>query len=71
MNDINELNCGIDVGDTRISSFLYADDIVLLTENAEDMQRMLNVLHVWCGKWRLVVNESKTKVVHFRNRTKS
>ena len=71
VNDINELNCGIDVGDTRISSFLYADDIVLLTENAEDMQRMLNVLHVWCGKWRLVVNESKTKVVHFCNRTKS
>ncbi|MCG8045103.1 MAG: reverse transcriptase family protein, partial [Candidatus Thiodiazotropha endolucinida] len=69
-DDINELNCGIDVGDTHISSFLYADDIVLLAECAEDMQRMLNILHLWCRRWRLAVNESKTKVVHFRNRNK-
>ena len=26
------------------------------------MQSMLNVLHTWRGKWRLVVNEAKTKI---------
>ena len=71
VDDINQLNCGIDAGDTHISLFLYADDIVLLSENAEDIQRMLNVLHLWCNKWRLAVNEAKTKVVHFRNKSKS
>ena len=34
------------------------------------MQKMLNVLHVWCSKWRLAVNESKTKVLLFRNKTR-
>ena len=34
VDDINQLNCGIDAGDTHISLFLYADDIVLLAENA-------------------------------------
>ena len=31
---------------------------------------MLNVLHVWYSKWRLAVNEAKTKILHFRNKTK-
>ena len=71
VEDINQLNCGIDVGDIHVSLFLYADDIVLISENAEDMQSMLNVLHVWCGRWRLAVNEAKTKIIHFRTKSKS
>ena len=31
---------------------------------------MLNVLHHWCDKWRLAVNEAKTKIMHFRNKSK-
>ena len=38
VEDTNQLNCGTDVGDTHISLFLYVDDIVLLSESAEDMQ---------------------------------
>ena len=34
---INQLNCGIGVDDTHLSLFLYADDIVLLSDSAEDM----------------------------------
>ena len=67
---INHLNCGIHVGGTQISLFLYADDIVLLSESEEGLQSMLNVLHVWCSMWRLDVNEAKTKILHFRNKTK-
>ena len=48
----------------------YADDIVLISESADDLQNMLNVLNTWCNKWRLAVNETKTKVVHFRNENK-
>ena len=65
------MNYGIDVGDTHISLFLYADDIVLLSESADDMQSMLNVLHIWCGRWQLAVNEAKTKIIHFRTKSKS
>ena len=38
VDEINQLHCGIDVDDTHISLFLYADDIVLLSESAENMQ---------------------------------
>ena len=66
--DIKNLNCGLTIDNINISIFLYADDIVLISENANGLQSMLNVLNDWCCKWRITVNENKTKVLHFRNR---
>jgi hypothetical protein len=63
---INELNCGIQIDDRNVSILLYADDIVLLASSEDKLQRMLNKVHDWCTKWRLSINQSKTKVVHFR-----
>ena len=39
---------------------------MLLAENEENMQTMLNYVFNWCKRWRLVVNDSKSKVMHFR-----
>ena len=33
-----------------MSSLLFADDTVLLAENAEDMKRSLQCLQSWCEK---------------------
>ena len=55
--ECNALHCGI-------KFLLYADDVVLISESADDLQNMLNTLNNWCNKWRLAVNESKTKIVH-------
>ena len=49
-----------------ISHLLYADDVVLLAEKEEDLQKMLHALYEWCSEWGLVVNTSKSAVVHFR-----
>ena len=56
---------------TTISSLLYADDIVVISETEEDLQLLLNIVNQWCLKWRLSVNLLKTNVMHVRNtRTK-
>ena len=44
----------------------YADDILLFAENAEDLQRSIDVLSMYCDRWKLTVNCKKTKVVIFR-----
>ena len=44
----------------------YADDIVLLTSNENDMQFLISIVEVWCSKWRLEVNLTKTNVMHVR-----
>ena len=46
---------------------MCADDIVIMAENECNLQTMLNCIYQLCGKWRLVVNEDKTKIMHFRS----
>ena len=63
---INELHKGISIGDRDVSCLLYADDIVLLTETPVDLQVQLDAVNNWCRKWRLKINVTKTKIMHFR-----
>ena len=79
LNDFNESMKGIFQGlkklddDTqkeletfmRLYVLLYADDIIILAENAEDLQVALNGLSEYCKKWCLKVNTAKTKIIVF------
>ena len=64
---LKDLNCGVDINGIIVSILLYADDIVLLAESEADLQRMLTHLYSWCKKWKMKVNNGKTKVVHYRH----
>ena len=44
---------------------MYADDIVLLSNSAGGLQKMLNSLLQFCQRWNLKVNVAKTKVIIF------
>jgi hypothetical protein len=44
---------------------LYADDTVLFTDSAVEMQIQLDNFSEYCSLWKLNVNSSKTKVVVF------
>ena len=44
---------------------MFADDIVLLAESAEDLQKLIDVVADFCGKWRMHLNVTKTKVMVF------
>ncbi len=44
---------------------VYADDIVILVENEQDLQKLLDILHRWSQEWQMMVNVQKTKIVHF------
>lgn len=61
------LEQGICIGEKKICISLYADDIVLLAENAQDRRTMLDVLAIWCSQNKMVVNCDKSNVVHLRN----
>ena len=71
LNDIEEhliLNGfnGIDMYMTKLFLLLYADDTVIFADSAEELQKGLDVLHVYCQRWKLKINAQKTKVVIFR-----
>ena len=57
---------GIDIDMFKIFMLLYADDIVVFADSAEDLQNNLNVLAEYCTRWKLKINVLKTKVMVFR-----
>ena len=59
---IKALDKGIDIDQV----LLYADDIVLLSENENDLQFMLNELDSWCTLNDMSINVNKSNIVHFR-----
>lgn len=62
VNEVKELNVGVNVGDLKVCMLLYADNIVLISENELDLQTMLNVVHAWCNKMRLKIIVIKPKL---------
>ena len=57
---------GIDIRTFKISLLLYADDIILFADSAEELQNKLNALKDYCYRWKLTVNTDKTKIIIFR-----
>ena len=43
--ELNNLNCGLNVGDIMVSTLLYADDIILIAPTAENLQFMFDTLN--------------------------
>ncbi len=68
INDIKQLDLGVPYGNSKVDILAYADDLVLMAENEEDLQSMITCLHTYCRKWRLSVNTNKTQIMHFRKR---
>ncbi len=71
---LKELNsCGIGVkinSELLVSVLAFADDIVLLAETPEDLQKLISIVHKWSSKWRFIINPEKSQIVHYRNAPK-
>ena len=65
---VKGMNCGLDIGGPNLSTLLYADDIVILALDEKKLQNMLDFIYEWCGNWKMLVNEEKTQIVHFRSK---
>ena len=62
INVINEKSNGCLVGNTRVKILLYADDIVLLSNDVNDLQTQINLFDIWCKDWQITCNLEKTKI---------
>ena len=49
----------------KLFVLLYADDTVLFSDNASDLQLQLDIFFEYCSTWKLKVNTSKTKIIIF------
>jgi hypothetical protein len=59
---------GIRWASKKLSILLFADDVVLMAEEEEDMDKMLRVVHEYSRDWRFQFNAQKCKVMANRKR---
>ncbi|KAH3859830.1 hypothetical protein DPMN_102651 [Dreissena polymorpha] len=57
---------GVKINGKIISHLFYADDLVLIAENEEDLQHLLTLLSKWCDINNMKINTDKSKIMHFR-----
>ena len=65
----NGVSCDSDDNSLRVKVLLYADDVVILCENAADLQRALDAAQAWARSWRFHfgIGPSKSAVMVFGN----
>jgi hypothetical protein len=62
MNSLSDVHL---YADNKINALMYADDLVLISETKEGLQRQIDSLHDYCQKWKLKINIKKTKSMVF------
>ena len=69
VRELHKMNEGIEIGDgKKVCALLYADDIVLMTDNRYTLQCMLDTVAAYAKKWRFELNPKKSEVVVFGKR---
>ena len=70
LNDIEEClekpGAGITIDHMKFLLLLYADDIVIFAESAESLQSTIDDLFIYCARWKLRINTSKSFIVVFK-----
>ena len=61
----------VSLGNIKLSNLLYADDLILISETKTGLQSCLDNLQAYCQKWKLTVNNKKTKVMVVEKRQSS
>ena len=64
----NKFDSGLIVDDIVLILLLFADDMAIFGKTVQELQLNLDTLHMYCNKWGLEVNASKTKIMVFRKR---
>ena len=50
---------------SKVGGLLFADDFVGVSESGAQLERVIDVVHSYCKKWRLNANVSKSAVMVF------
>ena len=69
MNKNNESNVYLN-NDVPINVLMYADDLIILSDSPEGLQKQIDKLNNYCDKWKLNINMKKTKAMIFNRGNK-
>ena len=65
ISDYLKKEYGIVMGNTILAHLLWADDLILISDNLNGIKRQLDGLKLFCSKNQMIVNAIKTKIMVF------
>ena len=69
LDEVEKAGFGITIkNDVKVGGLMFADDFVGLTTNAEDLQKLINIVQEFCNKWRLKSNIQRVQLWYFLKR---
>ena len=64
LKEVEQAELGIELSNGAIiGGMLFADDFVGVSDSGEELQKLIDVVHAYCCKWRLKANVSKSAVL--------
>jgi len=61
--ELRKSDIGIEEGKIILNHLLFADDLALCAGSQEDLQRLLDIVYLYSGKWRFKFNIAKSNVM--------
>ena len=66
LKEVEEAGVGVQLcNDRSMTGMLFADDFVGVSDSRENSQKLIDVVHNYCNRWRLKANVSKSAVMVF------
>ena len=70
MNKDNVSDIYLEEKEHKVNMLMYADDLIILSESKEGLQKQIDKLENYCQKWRLQINIKKNKSMIFNGGNK-
>ena len=69
INDLVEIfgdECdAVSLGDLKLNCLMYTDDVIIVSQSEQGLQKCLNKLETYCEHWYLDININQTKSLVF------
>ena len=63
LKEVEQAGLRVELSDgSTVGGMLFADDFVGVSNSEGELQRLINVAHAYCCKWRLKANMSRSAV---------
>ena len=70
MNKDNDSDIFLNSIADKINILMYADDLIILSDSKNGLQKQIEKLENYCSKWKLQINEKKSKTMIFNRGNK-
>lgn len=65
IEELESTELGTEIEGIKTGVIMYADDLVVMSDSVEKLQKMLQIIEKYCEKWEIKINGKKTQYMEF------